>query len=126
MAFIMNVSLSEDFCLTCISRPFGRNCKGTEEEQHLSVGRQSEQTWKRQLLCLKVAVFFRRLKETRLLSSELCCRCRTAFGTILVIIMVSPPFLSLSFNKNDFLFDQDTQPQRGDEIWVNLYLFICI
>lgn len=33
IGFIINVSLSEDFCLICLSRPFGRNWRGTEEEQ---------------------------------------------------------------------------------------------
>lgn len=33
MGFIINVSLSEDFCVIRLSRPFGRNCRGTEEER---------------------------------------------------------------------------------------------
>lgn len=36
MGFIINVSLSEDFCLICLSRPFGRNCRGTEGENSTS------------------------------------------------------------------------------------------
>ena len=63
MGFIINVSLSEDFCLICFSRPFGRNCRGTEGEQHVVVGRRRELPWRCQLLCLKVAVFFKFLKE---------------------------------------------------------------
>lgn len=128
MGFIINVSLSEDFCLICLSRPFGRNCRGTEEEQHIVFGSQWAQTRKCQLLCLKVAVFFKRLKEIWFLSSELCCRCRrTAFGTILVIIMVSTSsslhswvFLLIKM----MLFYKGTQPWRGDEIWINIFKFV--
>lgn len=84
--------------------------------------------WKFPLLCVRVAVSFRHLREIWFLSGELRHGCGTAPGTIVVIIALSTisPSILASFNKNGFLFDQGTHPLREDKMWINLYYYLLI
>lgn len=75
-----------------------------------------------------MVVFFKHLKKVWFLSGEQCCRYRTVFGTILVIIMFSdhflPPLLSLSFNKNAFHLTK--VPSHGEEMTFGKIFIIIV